>query len=89
MVVTALGVLRTMTKNYTIVVVVLSASDDVTKCLCRRLIHCRLQAIDWRRLFGLLFGEVNVTIDGSQPIVLYGPAFFKDLAKLIEITPKR
>ena len=76
-------------QNYTFVVVVLPASNDVSKCLYRRLNQCRLQAIDWRRLFSLLFDEVNITIDGSLPVGVIGSAIFKGLGKLLEITPKR
>ncbi|KAK2164211.1 hypothetical protein NP493_1427g01025 [Ridgeia piscesae] len=46
-------------------------------------------AIDWRRLFSLIFDEVNITINGSLPVAVIGSAFFKDLAQLLKITPKR
>ena len=74
-------------QNYTFVVVVLPASDDVSKCLYRRLNQCRLQAIDWRRLFSLLFDE-SLPV-GSLPVGVIGSAIFKGLGKLLEITPKR
>ncbi|KAK2184852.1 hypothetical protein NP493_250g03007 [Ridgeia piscesae] len=47
-------------------------------------------AIDWRRLLKLQFDEVNVPIDGSREVVVYGPVvYFENLAALLGRTPKR
>ncbi|KAI0221727.1 Neprilysin-4 [Lamellibrachia satsuma] len=46
-------------------------------------------AIDWGRYLKLQFDKINVTIDGSQDVVVYSPEFFKHLATLLGNTPKR
>lgn len=47
------------------------------------------QGIDWIKYLQLLFANVSVVIDDTEPVVVYAPVYMKRLADLLTGMPKR
>ena len=47
------------------------------------------QKIDWKRFLNRIFRTVNLEFTDDSEVVVYAPQFMKDLAAIIEVTPRR
>ncbi|KAK2179422.1 hypothetical protein NP493_491g01000 [Ridgeia piscesae] len=47
------------------------------------------QGIDWSRYLSLLFANVSIVINETEPVVVYAPVYMRRLADLLKDTPKR